>query len=100
MIGQDEGQAKGLPTDDSISRDMQHGACDNAEHRGEDNRPDCDFCGELAVVNYQKLWHKWNIDKAGDYEEDTNELLDNEPTGRDNLHLCEKHHKEYLAGNI
>jgi len=59
-----------------------------------EERPKCDYCAKPAVANYQKLWHKFNINGAGEYEEETGYVLDNNnPIEQDNLHLCADHIK-------
>lgn len=61
---------------------------------------ECDFCKRGAVVNFQKVWIKFEIDRNDNYKEDKNfDCLDvEEPIEDDNLHLCEVHSKRWLGG--
>ncbi len=58
----------------------------------------CDRCDELAVVNVQKLWAKWDINPATEKITINPDMLDIEPGEGENLFLCNKHFKEFLAG--
>lgn len=62
----------------------------------------CDFCKLKSVVNYQKVWDRFSINKNEEYKEDL--TFDGgdfaEPVGNDNIHLCRKHEKEWLEGEI
>ncbi|MEK7088579.1 MAG: hypothetical protein AAB913_00430 [Patescibacteria group bacterium] len=62
----------------------------------------CDFCDFGAIDNFQKVWKKFTIDKKGEYKEDRkfNGGDFEEPTGGDNVHLCEKHLKKWMEGRI
>ena len=59
----------------------------------------CNRCGKIAVVNYQKVWKKFDIDNDVYYQENKefNPLDIDEPLGDDNLHFCEKHNKMFLG---
>jgi hypothetical protein len=62
----------------------------------------CDICGKEAIVNYQKVWTRYDV-KDGDYFVDnTFDAIDDiaEPTGDDNRHFCRKHEIQWLAGEI
>lgn len=60
------------------------------------------FCNMSAVVNFQKVWTRFTIDKNGRYKEDQNfcAMDIEEPVERDNIHLCKKHSEEWLKGEI
>jgi hypothetical protein len=62
----------------------------------------CDYCKLKAEANYQKIWAKFKISRDGEYKQARtfNSLDIEEPTGTDNIHLCEKHEKEWLGGKI
>ena len=62
----------------------------------------CDYCESKAVVNYQRVWARFTIDKNENYKKDTKfDGADIEgPTDEDNIHLCKKHEKEWLEGEI
>lgn len=62
----------------------------------------CDFCSAAAVVNFQKVWIRFTIDKNYRYREDKNfDCLDiEEPMEWDNIHVCEKHSEKWLNGEI
>ena len=53
--------------------------------------PVCDLCDKLAVVNYQKYWHRYTIDDSGGYYSDDEWPADHDPSGDDNIHLCSEH---------
>lgn len=59
----------------------------------------CDRCDETAIVNYQKVWKKFDINKDEDYFENKEfEPLDiDEPTGDDNLHFCKEHDDMFMG---
>ena len=67
----------------------------------QDERPDCDFsgCKNHSVANYQPTERKWNIDIAGEFEEDV-DFGANQQTGEAGLSLCDKHAKQYENGDI
>jgi len=50
----------------------------------------CDECGKPASTNLQKVWVKWAYDFLKDDYSTHDELLDIEPVGDENLHLCDK----------
>jgi hypothetical protein len=54
------------------------------------------------VVNFQKIWVKFIIDKNGEYKQDNNfyGAEFEQPTEEDNVHLCKRHLKEFLKGEI
>ncbi len=59
----------------------------------------CDYCNEKAIINYQKVWVRYNITRDGSYEADQNfNGCDIEPTYENNLHLCRKHEIKWLEG--
>ena len=62
----------------------------------------CDYCELKAVANYQKVWIKFKMDKNANYKEDRD--FDGaefeQPICSDNVHLCKKHDKEWLNGNL
>jgi len=62
----------------------------------------CDYCKRKAVVNFQKIWVKFTIDKNGKYRKDTKFLGEEfeQPMNEDNIHLCKKHLKKFLNGEI
>jgi|GEM_PF-1303296 hypothetical protein len=62
----------------------------------------CDYCKAKAVVNFQKIWVKFIIDKNGEYKQDNNfyGAEFEQPTEEDNVHLCKRHLKEFLKGEI
>lgn len=62
----------------------------------------CDFCESRAVANFQKIWVKFIIDKKGKYKKDTNFRGEDfeEPIENNNLHLCKKHLKRFIEGEI
>lgn len=66
----------------------------------------CDYCKKAPVANYQKVWVRWGMTKNGDYSKepdyhDTGKLNDwDEPTGENNIHVCEKHEEELLNGDL
>lgn len=62
----------------------------------------CDFCKSSAIVNFQKVWTKFNINKRGKYREDEEfDCFDvEEPMNDDNLHLCKKDFKRWINGEI
>lgn len=49
----------------------------------------CLHCGKQPIVNLQKLWVKWKYDAKKDDYSSKCEVLDIEPVGHDNLHLCD-----------
>jgi len=55
-----------------------------------------------AVVNFQKIWVKFIIDKNGKYKKDTKFLGEEfeQPTNEDNIPLCKKHLKKFMNGEI
>lgn len=62
----------------------------------------CDFCKSEPVVNYQKVWTRFKINKAGNYKEDSVfDAMDvEEPIEDNNVHLCKKHEGEWVKGGI
>lgn len=52
----------------------------------------CDFCNLSTVVNFQKVWTSFTIDKNFDC------LDTEEPVKENNIHLCEKHSEQWLYG--
>jgi len=62
----------------------------------------CDLCKLRAVVNFQKVWTKFRIDKNDNYREDKNfSGFDvEEPIERDNVHLCRRHSGQWLNGEV
>jgi len=62
----------------------------------------CDYCEEIAIVNFQKIWIKFIIDKNGNYKKDTKFDGENfeQPINNENIHLCKKHLKKFLKGKI
>jgi len=62
----------------------------------------CDFCDSKAVVNFQKIWVKFIIDKNGRYIKDNKFRGEDfeQPINADNVHLCEKHLEKFLKGEI
>lgn len=58
----------------------------------------CGKCKLPAVVNVQKLWLKWDINPATEKMTINPDNLDIEPGEGENLFLCTKHFKEFLAG--
>jgi len=63
---------------------------------------ECDLCNSKAIINFQKVWVKFEIDKDDNYKEDKNfDCLDiEEPIEENNVHLCEKHSEQWLNGEI
>ena len=55
----------------------------------------CDQCDKPAIWNYQKDWLKYNealLERGISKQEETFDGCDiEEPTGEDNLHLCQEH---------
>lgn len=66
------------------------------------NFMNCDFCNLEAIVNFQKIWEKFIIDKNGRYREDRkfNGGDFEESIEWDNIHLCKKHSKQWIKGEI
>lgn len=62
----------------------------------------CDYCVLEAVVNYQKIWTKFEINKNGKYKQsqEFNPIDIEEPIGGDNIDLCEEHEKSWLEEKI
>ena len=63
----------------------------------------CDICGKRdATINVQKVWIKWKYDaKTGDYSKTFDTLFDvEEPTGNENLHLCNECFGKWRYGEI
>lgn len=61
----------------------------------------CDYCNEKAIVNYQKVWVRYEVQEDGRYKSDKNfNGCDIEPTYEKNLHLCKKHENEWLERKI
>lgn len=61
----------------------------------------CDYCNKRAVVNLQKVWERFIITKDDDYKRDVKfNGCDFGPILDDNLHLCKKHERNWLAGKI
>lgn len=62
----------------------------------------CDFCDTGAVINFQKAWMRFTIDKNGEYREDRKFLACDleEPIEGDNIHLCKEHSEKWLKGEI
>jgi hypothetical protein len=49
----------------------------------------CVRCQKPATVNIQKLWVIWKYDAENEKYSRKHELLDIEPSGSENLHLCD-----------
>jgi len=70
------------------------------------NMENCNYCDKVAVANYQKVWVKWAITPQGDYAKEPDydgarELNDREePTGEDNIHVCEEHEQRLLDAEL
>lgn len=62
---------------------------------GKNKHMKCDYCKTEAVINYQKVWSKFKIDKSGIYKKiRAFDALDiEEPIENDNIHLCQRHEK-------
>ena len=62
----------------------------------------CDFCKLEAVVNYQRVWTRFEINKNGSYKEDSafDGIDFEEPVEENNVHLCKKHEDEWIKGKI
>lgn len=66
----------------------------------------CDHCKKRAVVNYQKVWVRWEMTRDGGYAKEPDYdgarvLNDNdEPVGEDNVHVCAEHEQKLLDGEI
>lgn len=62
----------------------------------------CDFCSSSAVVNFQKVWKKFIIDKNGNYKEDKkfDGIEFEQPIEHYNIHLCKKHLRKWIKGEI
>jgi len=58
----------------------------------------CDLCNLKAVVNFQKIWVKFTINKDGKYKKDKTFCGGDfeQPINEDNIHFCKKHLKEWL----
>lgn len=67
-----------------------------------ENNIKCDFCDAGAIVNFQKVWIKFLIDKSGRYKKDKNFCSEDfeQPMNKNNRHLCEKHLESFLKGEI
>jgi len=67
-----------------------------------ENNIKCDFCNAGVIVNFQKIWVKFLIDKNGKYKKDKKFCSEvfKQPTDEDNVHLCKKHLKSFLRGEI
>ena len=61
---------------------------------------ECDFCKLNAVVNYQKTWVKYKINKNDSYkfDADFNGLDVEDISINENFHLCRKHSEQWLDG--
>lgn len=61
----------------------------------------CDYCSNLAIANYQKVWIKWKVFKNGDYSKSFKPQFDiEEPIGTNNIHVCEIHEVAFLNGEL
>ena len=62
----------------------------------------CDFCKRKAIVNFQKTWKKFAIDKDGWYKEDKEFCGADieEPIDEENVHLCKIHSEKWLMAEI
>lgn len=62
----------------------------------------CDLCNSRAIVNFQKVWVKFIIDKNGEYKKDKNFHGEDfeQPMNEDNIHLCKKHLEKFLRGEL
>lgn len=66
------------------------------------NSVKCDFCNLEAIVNFQKIWVKFIIDKKGRYKRDKKFCSEDfeQPMNKDNIHLCRKHLEKFMKGEI
>ena len=62
----------------------------------------CDFCNSKAVVNFQKIWVKFIIDKNGRYKKDKKFYSEDfeQPINEDNIHLCKKHLEKFIKRGL
>lgn len=60
-----------------------------------DFRVKCDFCNKPAAYKLQKMWIRWIHTNSGEYKKPKLLFEADEPTGENNLHLCEKHYKAW-----
>lgn len=66
----------------------------------------CKYCDNPPVANYQKVWVRWAMTKAGDYQKHPNYegayYLNkyDEPTGENNVHVCKEHEEKFLDGDL
>ena len=61
----------------------------------------CDYCNEKAIINYQKVWVRYRVQKDGGYELDKDfNGCDVEPTYDSNFHLCKRHENDWLEGKV
>ena len=66
-------------------------------------RRKCDICGkEDAIYNVQKIWIRWDYNaKLDEYSKDFVDLPDiEEPTGDENLFLCQECYDKWRYGDI
>ena len=66
------------------------------------NKINCDFCNARAITNFQKVWVKFIIDGKGRYRRDKKFCGEDfeQPTNKDNIHLCQKHLEKFIKGEI
>ena len=62
----------------------------------------CDYCDSKAIVNFQKIWVKFIIDKRGKYKKDLKFCGEDfeQPINKDNIHLCKKHLEKFIKGEM
>ena len=60
----------------------------------------CDYCREPAVRNYQRIWHVFVITRAGRYIAERVDYELGEPRDENNVHVCPRHKRAWLAGEI
>lgn len=70
--------------------------CSGGEEMGEK----CLMCEKDATANLQKLWVRWEYDAREDKYSTEYKVLDIEPLGDDNLHLCDDCVKLWEQGEI
>jgi len=68
----------------------------------DEDRPKCKYCRDYATRNYQKVWVEWKVKKDGGYSQrfKYRGMDIEEPVGRDNVHVCEKHAEDWENGNV
>ena len=58
----------------------------------------CDYCKKTAVINFQKMWIAWALDKKGNYT--SKYKFEDSREDDENLHLCQKHAEKWRRGEL